>query len=317
MRQTRFYASGAKQPAEMLYAALETAFEEEGAPLAFVEIDERRQIFEVSVYVATETAEADLKRVEAVAACVFASAGASATGGQGSKGGDFALCREDLPEKDWMADVLAALKPVRAGRFLVHGAHDRDKVASNDLSIEIEAGQAFGTGHHGTTAGCLEMIGRLVARRAVRCPIRNALDLGTGSAVLAIGLAKLAKIPVLATDIDPVATRVAAANIRANHAHTFVTAETAIGFASPAILTRAPFDLIVANILAGPLMKLAPQFAANLARGGDIVLSGILATQRDAVLSAFRIQGLTHRRTLTRGEWVTLHLSRKEMPVAR
>ena len=154
------------------------------------------------------------------------------------------------------------------------------------------------------------MVGRLVARRRPA----NALDLGTGSAVLAIGVAKLARIPVLATDIDPVATRVARANIRANDAHTFVTAETAIGFASPAVRRKAPFDLIVANILAGPLMKLAPAFAAHLARGGDIVLSGILATQRDAVLAAFRIQGLTHRATLTRGEWVTLHLSRASRP---
>ena len=299
MRQTRFYACAPKRPAQMLYDRLELAFEDDGAPLAIVEIDEAKQLFEVSLYVDTETADADAQR--------FADSMAAEPEIEGAP---LEIQREDLPEKDWMADVLAALKPVRAGRFLVHGAHDRDKVRTNDLSIEIEAGQAFGTGHHGTTAGCLDMIGRLVARRR---PV-NALDLGTGSAVLAIGIAKLARIPVLATDIDPVATRVARANIRANQAHTLVTAETAIGFASPVVRARAPFDLIVANILAAPLMKLAPAFAAHLAYGGDIVLSGILSTQRDAVLAAFRIQGLTHRATLVRGEWVTLHLSRAGRP---
>ena len=299
MPQTRLSAIAGKRPAHMLYDRLEAAFEDDGAPLAIVEIDEARQIFEVSVYVDAASADDDAHRF---AACISAEPPIEGLAAE--------ILREELPDKDWMADVLAALKPVRAGRFLVHGAHDRDKVRANDLSIEIEAGQAFGTGHHGTTAGCLEMVGRLVARRRPA----NALDLGTGSAVLAIGIAKLARIPVLATDIDPVATRVARANIRANDAHTFVTAETAIGFASPAVRRRAPFDLIVANILAGPLMKLAPAFAAHLARGGDIVLSGILATQRDAVLAAFRIQGLTHRATLTRGEWVTLHLSRASRP---
>ncbi len=301
MLQTRLFAKAGKRPAEMLYDRLETAFEDDGAPLALVEIDEARQLFEVSVYVDTGTADDDAGRF---AACMAAE--------PPIEDGTLEIQREDLPEKDWMADVLAALKPVRAGRFLVHGAHDRDKVRANDLSIEIEAGQAFGTGHHGTTAGCLEMIGRLVARRR---PTR-ALDLGTGSAVLAIGIARLARIAVLATDIDPIATRVARANIRANHAHAFVTAETAIGFASPAVRASAPFDLIVANVLAGPLMKLAPAFAAHLAHGGDLVLSGILTTQRDAVLAAFRIQGLTHRATLVRGEWVTLHLSRALRPGA-
>ena len=116
-----------------------------------------------------------------------------------------------LPDIDWVAKSLEGLQPVRAGRFLVHGSHDRDKRRAGDLAIEIEAGLAFGTGHHGTTAGCLEMIDTVVRRERPR----NALDLGTGSAVLAIALAKLAHIPVLATDIDPVATRVAAAECEA------------------------------------------------------------------------------------------------------
>ncbi len=142
------------------------------------EIDEKAELFEASVYF--EDAEAV---DEAAVRAAF---------------GEVTPEREDLPDIDWMAEVLAGLKPVRAGRFLVHGAHDREKVLPNDLSIEIEAGQAFGTGHHGTTAGCLTMIETVVRRRRPR----NALDLGTGSAVLAIAFAKLARRPVLATDID-------------------------------------------------------------------------------------------------------------------
>ncbi|MBB4002276.1 50S ribosomal protein L11 methyltransferase [Aurantimonas endophytica] len=290
MAQVRYHIAAGKAEAERLYAALDAAFEDEGAPVAISEVDEAAERFEVSAYL--EVAEGEDRTSEVAAAL-----GRDTTDG---------ISREDLPDRDWMADVLAALKPVRAGRFIVHGAHDRDKVAANDLSIEIEAGQAFGTGHHGTTAGCLSAIGRIVGRRRPR----NALDLGTGSAVLAIGIAKLARVKVLATDIDPVAVRVAAANIAGNGVAPFVETAVATGFRARAIADRAPYDLIVANILAGPLMRLAPEFARHLARGGDLILSGILASQRDRVLASFRIQGLYHRQTLVRGEWVTLHLTR-------
>ena len=289
MPQTRLYVRAPKRRAEALYGALEAEFGDDGFPLAISEVDEAAQLFEVSAYLQPE----EIGAIEPRFARVASEASADVE-------------REDLPDKDWMADVLAALKPVRAGRFLVHGAHDRDKVKSNDLSIEIEAAQAFGTGHHGTTAGCLEMIERIVARARPA----NALDLGTGSAVLAIGLAKLARIPVLATDIDPVAVRVAEANVAGNSVSQFVACVTATGFAAPAVRQRAPYDLIVANILAGPLMRLAPEFGRHAARHGDIVLSGILVSQRRQVLAAFRNQGLVHRRTLVKGDWVTLHLSR-------
>ncbi|WP_416356108.1 50S ribosomal protein L11 methyltransferase [Aureimonas phyllosphaerae] len=286
MGQVRFHARSERAPAEALYDRLDQRFGEEGSPVALTEIDEAAQIFEVSVYFEdAETVDLDAVR-EAFA--------------------DFEPEREDLPEIDWMAEVLAGLKPVRAGRFLVHGAHDRHKVLPNDLAIEIEAGQAFGTGHHGTTAGCLTMIETVVRRRRPR----NALDLGTGSAVLAIAFAKLARRPVLATDIDPVAIAVARDNVRANGVARYVETATATGFGSPAFRRSAPFDLVIANILAGPLMQLAPQMARHLSDDGDIVLSGILDRQRDAVLSAYRIQGLFHRQTLRRGEWVTLHLCR-------
>ncbi|WP_279477612.1 50S ribosomal protein L11 methyltransferase [Aureimonas sp. SK2] len=286
MGQVRFFAQADRARALALYDRLDAWFGEGGSPVALTEIDEKADIHEASVYFENADAVDEAAVREAF--------------------GDAAPEREDLPDIDWMAEVLAGLKPVRAGRFLVHGAHDRDKVLPNDLSIEIEAGQAFGTGHHGTTAGCLTMIESVVRRRRPR----NALDLGTGSAVLAIAFAKLARRPVLATDIDPVAVAVARENVRANGVSRHVALATATGFASPAFRRSAPFDLVIANILAGPLMQLAPQVARHLSDDGDVILSGILGRQRDAVLSAYRIQGLFHRRTLLRGEWVTLHLCR-------
>ncbi|MER0239991.1 50S ribosomal protein L11 methyltransferase [Fulvimarina sp. MAC8] len=287
--QIRYFAQGPKLEAERWYAALELAFEDEGAPIAITEIDEAKAVFETAAYLDVE--EGNDRAHE------FAEAAGIAVGEVG---------REELPDKDWMAEVLAGLKPVRAGRFLVHGRHDRDKVQPNDIAIEIEAGMAFGTGHHGTTAGCLTLIGEEIRRKRPR----EVLDLGTGSAVLAIGAAKLGRLPVLATDIDPVAVDVARENVSANGVSLLVDIETATGFRSPTIRERGPFDLIVANVLAGPLKAMSADFARNLAPGGRIILSGILTNQRRSVLAAFSNQGLYHRRTITMGEWVTLLLGR-------
>jgi len=203
-----------------------------------------------------------------------------------------------------VARSLEGLNPVRAGRFFVHGAHDRDQRREGDIDIEIEAGLAFGTGHHGTTAGCLEMLEGVVEKDKPR----NALDLGTGSAVLAIALAKLAHIPVLATDIDPVAVEVAAANVKLNDASALVKTVVATGFDHPVFAQRGPFDLIVANILAGPLMEIAPGMAAHLKKDGSLVLSGILNRQHDTVVSAYFDQKFRHVQTLHREGWVTIHL---------
>ncbi|WP_062227809.1 50S ribosomal protein L11 methyltransferase [Aureimonas frigidaquae] len=286
MGQARYFARGTQPAADRAYAALDAAFGDEGLPVSIFEWDEAAGIFEVAVYF-------DVSQEPAQDAAIAAFAPLTPE-------------REDLPDVDWMQSVLAELKPVRAGRFLVHGAHDRGRVKANDIGIEIEAGQAFGTGHHGTTAGCLQLIGDVLRRKAPQ----TALDLGTGSAVLAIAIARLGRIPVLATDIDPVAVRVAVDNVRANGVAGLVTGAVATGFAGPAFADGARFDLIVANILAGPLMRLAPQMERRLQRGGDIILSGILARQRRAVLAAYRDQGLYHRRTLQMGDWVTLHLTR-------
>ncbi|TJW14508.1 MAG: 50S ribosomal protein L11 methyltransferase [Mesorhizobium sp.] len=290
MTQTRLYFIAGRLEADRIFAALDTAFEDEGLPLAVLEVDEDRDIHEVSLY-----ANGDIDAVEARVKDILAGLAVSKQ-----------IQRESLPDIDWVARSLEGLKPVRAGRFFVHGAHDRKKRHNGELAIEIEAGLAFGTGHHGTTAGCLEMLEQVVQREHPR----NALDLGTGSAVLAIALAKLAHIPVLATDIDPVAVKVAAANARLNHVKALVETVTAPGFHHPIFSARAPFDLIVANILARPLMRLAPQMAKHTALGGSIVLSGILDRQRDAVVSAYVGQQFRHVRTLHREGWVTIHLKR-------
>ncbi|TPJ15612.1 50S ribosomal protein L11 methyltransferase [Mesorhizobium sp. B2-7-2] len=290
MGQTRLHFTANKLEADRIFAALDAAFEEDGLPIAVLELDEEKDIHEVSLY-----ADGDVDPVEVRVKDILAGLGLPK-----------AIERDVLPDVDWVSRSLEGLKPVRAGRFFVHGSHDRAKRRSGDLAIEIEAGLAFGTGHHGTTAGCLEVLEQVVLRERPR----NALDLGTGSAVLAIALAKLAHIPVLATDIDPVAVRVAAANARLNRVKALVETVTAPGFHHPIFARRAPFDLIVANILARPLMRLAPEMAKHISLGGSLVLSGILDRQRDAVISAYVGQAFRHVRTLHREGWVTIHLKR-------
>jgi ribosomal protein L11 methyltransferase len=159
-----------------------------------------------------------------------------------------ALSIERIPGADWVARSLAGLRPVRAGRFIVHGAHDRAGLRANDIGIEIEAALAFGTGHHGTTRGCLLALADLTKRRR----IRNVLDIGTGSGVLAIAAARLLRTRITAGDIDPVAVRAARDNAEQNHALSMVTFSRAAGVCAQTIRTRGPYDLIFANILMAP-----------------------------------------------------------------
>lgn len=291
MPQTRLYFIATRPTSARLFAAIEAEFEDDGLPIAILELDEDAGTDEISVYADAGTTQEVERRILAIAAGLDVRP---------------SLEQEVLPDIDWVTKSLEGLKPVRAGRFLVHGSHDRDRRRTGDIGIEIEAGLAFGTGHHGTTAGCLDMLTQVVRREAPR----NALDLGTGSAVLAIALAKMVRIPVLATDIDAVATAVAKENVRLNAVSAYVETATAAGFQKPVFARRGPFDLIVANILARPLMKLAPQMAAHLVPGGSLVLSGILDRQRDAVVAAYAGQRFRHVRTLHREGWVTIHFMR-------
>lgn len=294
MSDHRYYIVTDEAGAGRALDLLSAVFEEDGVPIATMETDEAAGIWEASVYA---TGEPDPALQERIARCL------------NEDFPDAAIEIEVFGDTDWIARSLEGLKPVRAGRFLVHGAHDRDAVRAHDLAIELEAGQAFGTGHHGTTAGCLEMIDK-VMRAAPGGPrgVNPVLDLGTGSGVLAIAAAKLGPVKVLATDIDPVAIRVARDNVRSNHAASRITCVTATGFHSTAFSREGPFRLIIANILARPLMRMAPDIRRNLAPGGSVILSGILAGQRRQVLAAYNGQGMRHVETLWRNGWVTIHL---------
>jgi ribosomal protein L11 methyltransferase len=245
--------------------------------------------WQVTLYLPDPPETALTTRLDAAARSVL---GPAATG--------FVVSR--LPDTDWVAKSLEGLKPVRAGRFLVHGSHDRDKRRPNDIAIEIEAGEAFGTGHHGTTAGCLLAIARTVRTR----PVRNALDIGTGSGVLAIAIARLAHCPVLASDIDPVATRVAARNVQLNGVHPSVHLTTAAGIGHRLFAINGPYDLVVANILAGPLVALAPAIRRTVAPGGTVILSGLTSSQRVRVAAAYRRLGLRPTATGLIDDWATL-----------
>lgn len=291
MSEIRLYVTSTEKGAAQILDILSEVFGEEDYAIATTEVDEKKDIWEASVYLMRDEEEIVHNRIAEGIRHAFP---------------DAAIEREVIPDVDWIARSLEGLKPVRAGRFLVHGSHDRDKVKANDIAIEIDAGQAFGTGHHGTTAGCLEMIEGVLRAR----PVRNALDLGTGSGVLAIAVRKLRHISVLATDIDPIAVTVAKENARRNGIAAGIRLETAPGFHSPAFRQEGPFDLVIANILARPLMKMAPQLAAHLASGGSVILSGILAEQRWKVLAAYNGVKLRHVKTIWRNGWVTIHLRR-------
>lgn len=292
MSEIRLYITTTEKKADAALSLMTDAFEEEGYAIATMEIDEKNDIWEASVYMFRVDEAEITERFTALLAEDFP---------------DVEIKREELPDIDWIAKSLEGLKPVRAGRFVVHGSHDRGTARPGEISIEIDAGQAFGTGHHGTTAGCLEVINSVMRSRRVR----RVLDLGTGSGVLAIAARKLSPAQVLATDIDPIATRVARENVRINGIASGIALETAPGFHSTAFGRHGPFDLIIANILARPLMRMAPQLAAQLTPGGDVILSGILASQRWKVLAAYNGAGLSHVRTIWREGWVTIHLAKR------
>ncbi|MFV0490796.1 MAG: 50S ribosomal protein L11 methyltransferase [Pseudorhodobacter sp.] len=218
----------------------------------------------------------------------------------------FAL--SELPDIDWVAKVRRELSPVEAGRFFVFGSHDADKVPPGCVALQIEATVAFGTGHHGTTLGCLLAFDRLL-EQGVR-PVCIA-DVGCGTAVLALAAAAvLPQAEIIASDIDAIAVEVAEANCAINGLAGRIACLEAAGFAHPRLSDAAPFDLVFANILKGPLIELAPDMAMHVAQGGRCILSGLLSVQADSIVSAYEKQGFSLETRNDHGEWSALVLIR-------
>ena len=218
-----------------------------------------------------------------------------------------------LEDRDWASDVLKSFVPIKAGRFVVHGSHlSGDVVPPGAIGIVVDAGQAFGSGEHGTTRGCLTMIDRIARRRL---PVRRVLDMGCGSGVLAIGAAKrlnprMLRRRVLAVDNDPRSVAVTAENIHINHVRDRVIPLISEGFRRPEVTAYGPYNLILANILARPLARMAPVVVRHLAPGGRLVLSGLTPRQDAWVRNAYRRRGLVLEARLVLDGWTTLLMRR-------
>jgi ribosomal protein L11 methyltransferase len=266
----------------------ESLCDDEAAVAAYERLDGR---WDVSMHFADPPDQASIRELVALAA------------------GDEVAHRitfDAVEAKDWVAASLEDLIPVPAGRFVVHGRHDRARIPANRLGIEIEAALAFGTGHHGTTRGCLLLLDQVLRSHAPR----RVLDLGTGSGVLAIAAAKALRRRVLASDIDPVSVRVARDNAKLNGAGNWVEAICAPGFSAAQFAIRAPFDLVLANILANPLRQMATPMAAHLAPSALVILSGLLPHQAQGVIASYRARGVLLRRHLIIDGWSSLLMQR-------
>jgi len=215
----------------------------------------------------------------------------------------FQLAIKQVENKDWVSHVQSNLSPVEAGRFFIYGSHDKPQAEGKSFSIEINAAQAFGTAHHGTTKGCLIAIDQC----AQNLSPKTILDLGTGTGILAIAASQMwPQAKVIASDIDPIAIKVAQDNSELNHANQNMTCICADGLTDKAIANVAPYDLIIANILAKPLLTMAPGIFQTLGNNASLILSGILETQADDIIKCYQANGLTHKSTNQYDEWVTI-----------
>jgi ribosomal protein L11 methyltransferase len=279
------FAIGDEQTAKRVVDLLTESFFEGQAAIAAFEGPGGR--WDITVHFAQAPNEASIRELVAIAA-----------GGEVAREISF----DTVEAKDWVKATLEELVPVRAGRFIVHGRHDRAKVPPNKLGIEIEAALAFGTGHHGTTRGCLLLLDQVLKAHHPR----RVLDLGTGTGVLAIAAAKALHGAVLASDIDPASVRVARDNARLNEVGNLVQTIRASGFSAPPFKAHGPFDLALANILANPLRQLATPMARHLAPSASIILSGLLPHQAGGVIAAYRARGLVLLRHVQIEGWSSL-----------
>ena len=283
------FAVGDEFSAKRIVDLLTESFEEGEAAIAAFENPQGR--WDVTVHFADPPDEASIRNLVALAS-------------DDTVAGSIVF--DTIEAKDWVKESLEGLVPVRAGRFIVHGSHDRDKVRDNQLGIEIEAALAFGTGHHGTTRGCLVYLDYVLRSKAPK----RILDLGTGTGVLAIAAAKATKKHVLATDIDAMSVKVAHENMKLNGVGNLVETVCATGFSSPAIAKHAPFDLILANILANPLRAMATDMERHMASNGMIILSGLLPHQATSVIVAYRARGLVLLKQQIIEGWSSLLMQR-------
>ena len=274
-----------RRAAEALAAACENLIPEPTGVGVF-EVEDGSKTYEVGVYFVEAPDEIGLALLAAA---------------NGAK--SFAV--SELPETDWVAHVRRELAPITAGRFHLYGSHDADTVPDDCVPLLIEAAMAFGTGHHGTTQGCLQALHNLAETGFVG---KNVVDVGCGTAVLAMGAAKIWPGVVLASDIDEVATDTASANVKCNDLEGRIEVVTCAGFEHPVLCDTAPYDLILANILKGPLIALAPDMGASCVDEGYVILSGLLNEQADDVKAAYAAQGFGVVEHLIVGEWSTLCL---------
>jgi ribosomal protein L11 methyltransferase len=278
-------ARGPRADAEAAASAIDSDPLLEAATYSILEEDEQRGVWRIDAYPTSTTEAEALRRVLAGFPAL-------------------SVATEALADADWLAMALSGLPPVRAGRFFIFGVHDRGRTPRHTINLRIEAGAAFGTGHHGTTVGCLIAYDALLKRRR----FDRVLDVGAGTGVLAIAAAKTGARIVAGTDIDPVSVRIAAENAAVNGAH--VRFVHAAGLNHPKVRRTGGYDLVFANILARPLIGLAQDIRGALRPGGLTILSGLLRTQERAVRAAYLARGFRLRRRIHRDAWATLVLER-------
>ncbi len=270
--------------ANELATALEENIRLDPLAITINETDEAKALWEVVLYFGSESETLDARGIIGIEGASLA----------------------PVPQQDWVRQSLEGLAPVVAGRFFLHGSHDRHRRRAGGISLEIDAGTAFGTGHHGTTEGCLLALDEILRRRMPG----KILDVGCGTGVLAIAAAKASGRPALASDIDPEAVRVTIANAALNHVRPLISSFAAAGLHHPRIAGQGPYDLIFANILARPLVALATGLSRALAPGGDLILSGLTLDQMRWIEATYENRGLALAGRITRGNWATLVFSK-------